>query len=434
MPHSPGLDDIPLTGTHDDILGRLARAEALRAWESLPRKSRAARAFFPFYILAGKAVALFARTGPADFILDLHHRGMRGLAGKNIHPFDDGDGLEKAAGLLQRLQPRGRTALFCLTSHPQGGEGEAGLSVEMMRHALWGLRRLRGRPCRPRIVAAVDPFALDAFSIPMEGLYAGFMAGYHVGFDRLANLRGAISRLLLGDASWESVSFRIASRLAAGGEVSLALAGGVPTTGRVYYAAREFLTRLHRHRPEGTRASELAARLSSDSGFEEFFKSDSVLGALRKSSRRLGESWVIGEMTSRSGSGHALDRVDQGDLPPEAKAALARCAGALGYGEAQASALIEDFSSEFSRQTPYRENLFRFIAARVVAKGIPIVLAPLRHDRPLPKPLRFGEPCALVGAHRARGGPLVRVLGADGAEKEMPVRDFAREFVRSRFP
>jgi hypothetical protein len=139
-------------------------------------------------------------------------------------------------------------------------------------------------------------------------------------------------------------------------------------------------------------------------------------------------------MTSRSGSGHALDRVDQGDLPPEAKAALARCAGALGYGEAQASALIEDFSSEFSRQTPYRENLFRFIAARVVAKGIPIVLAPLRHDRPLPKPLRFGEPCALVGAHRARGGPLVRVLGADGAEKEMPVRDFAREFVRSRFP
>ncbi|MFA6030471.1 MAG: hypothetical protein WC969_11505 [Elusimicrobiota bacterium] len=303
-----------------------------------------------------------------------------------------------------------------------------------MRHAIWALRRLRGRPCRPQVVAAVDPYALDTFSLPMEGIYAGFMAHYHVGFDRQEHLRGPLERLLLGEASWDTVSFRIASALAEGRELVLALGGGVPTTGRVYYAAREFLTRLYKERPARASSAEVAARHCGDREFSDFLGSEEVLGALRKSARRMEESWVIAKLTSAGGASAALGRVDQGELPDEARSALLSCAKALGYDEAEAKARLDSFAEEFAHETPYRENLFRFIVSRVVARGTPILLLPLRHDAPPPQRLIFGAPCALVGARRARGGPLVRVRHPGGREEELAVPDFARGFVRSRFP
>jgi len=37
----------------------------------------------------------------------------------------------------------------------------AHLNFELVRHATLALRAARGRPCRPRLVVAIDPFALD---------------------------------------------------------------------------------------------------------------------------------------------------------------------------------------------------------------------------------------------------------------------------------
>ena len=52
----------------------------------------------------------------------------------------------------------------------------AHLNIELARRSMLDLRKVRGRPCRPRMVVAVDPFALDTLSLLEEGFYAGYGA------------------------------------------------------------------------------------------------------------------------------------------------------------------------------------------------------------------------------------------------------------------
>jgi len=362
----------------------LARAEARRTGD-LPVKSPFARmAIEPLWNLFGMSVGLGAALTPADAFFRLQDRFFRHLAGAHGGlPFDpESPGLRRA---VEACRTGGRQpALLCLASHPPAGD-LLDLNIELLRHGMLALRRLRGRPCRPRLVNAIDPFALDAQPLYREAACAGFMGTYHLGFDRMWRLRGRWSRLLLRGRSWRGEFFRLAACLRSGGEAVLMLGGGTPTTSRVCTCSREALRRLRNRHPEQA----LRALLRAPS-FAAFLRSDQVGARLRRSAWRMMEAWLIACLTD----GEALAESDRGVVGRPARDAFLACAKACGLPEPSAAEALAGFIEEFGREVPYRERLFRVLQKRVVGRGRPILLLPLAH-RLEPLRLEFGHPALL---------------------------------------
>jgi hypothetical protein len=398
-----------VTGKCDDFLALIAEAERT---PGLPWKPPWLRSLcLPFH-LAGRALEGAARLSPApaffafqDFVLGRVAGACGGL------PFDE-EGLRRAERLYSEWAERGKTppvpsgfqappgtgerrtaapALLCLMSHPLVNETETGLIVEMGRHALRALRRLRGPWSRPSLVLGVDCFALDTLGIASEETYASFMGHYHAGLDRQAHLRGLLGSRLMSKTAWTSGAWRIAGTLLSGGELAVALAGGVPVTSRILYAARECLRRLCRERPAGVSPREALAKLGADEGFRGFLDSGLAQGGLRKSAWRLMELWMTALLTVPQ----AYERAGRGEMAEPARAAFCACAAALGYAPEAVRARLSELEDEFARATPYRERFFRLLASRVLAKGRPLFLLPLRH-RTDPLRLEFLEPLLLT--------------------------------------
>jgi hypothetical protein len=240
----------------------------------LPEKNEWSRRWVePLFRLCGIIVAKTMEVVPAEWTIPIHDRLFRFLAKGQSYPYHPKNPvLIRAEAMAERLeQESGRApALLALISHPPVVGDLAHLNFELVRHATFALRQIRRRACRPRLVAAIDPFALDSNSIIEEGLYAGYMGTFHVGIDRLALGRGHWGPDLTPQASWTQMPHRLFSLLAQGGEIGMVLSGGVPTTARTLYGVREWVRQVRQLSPLRLDPVQVDCLMQRDESFRHF--------------------------------------------------------------------------------------------------------------------------------------------------------------------
>lgn len=397
----------PRTGTAQDLMRVVTRAYEGQLDAQgivLPEKSEAARRFLePVVRLAGIALAGVLRALPASCHVAFHDKLYAGLSAPYSYPFDpSAPAVRRAAELAARLEAEtGQApALLAIISHPPVMGELKHLNFELVRHATLALRAVRGRPCRPRLVVAVDPFALDSTSLLEEGLYAGYMGALHLGLDRLALGRGHPGPRLSPQTSWAAMPWRMMRLLAGGGEAGIVLSGGVPETGRVLYGAREWVREARAPGRRGVSVAEAAARLEREPGFRRF-AAQSGVPLPRGVWRRL-EGWLMG-----AAAGLAPD------APPEV---AERVLEVLGVPESARAPLRADLKLDLERETPRRLRLFRALAGRV-ARRRPLILLPVVHGvEPLGVRVREAWSWQAAGRGRAKAGPAGEAPREDGVD------------------
>jgi hypothetical protein len=360
------------TGTAQDLMRVVTKAyeKHLDAEGTvLPRKSELQRSLLePFSRLAGMLMAAVMEVVPADWTVAFHNKLFLHLSSPNVYRFDARSAvILEANALASRLeQETGKApALLAAISHPPVMGDLAHLNFELVRHAILAMREIRGRPCRPRLVVAVDPFALDTISVLEEGLYAGFMGSFHIGIDRLALGRGQPGPLLSPQTRWDRMPLRFLRTLAEGREVGIVLSGGVPSTGRVLYAAREWARRAVAAGALRKDPSRALACLRADLTFSRFEQAASSILPLPKQPWRLLEAWL---MTAAAGL-----------LPGETAGSAAKAAlSCLKVPEEKRAALLAELALDMSRETPARRRLFRLLVGRA-ARRRPLILLPVVH-------------------------------------------------------
>jgi hypothetical protein len=412
----------PRTRTAQDMLRVVtlaAERELAAGGENLPSKSEFARRWVePFFRFVGIAVAGLMNAAPADWTVAFHDRLFAWLAAPHSYAFDAGaPEIARARALAADLERRsGRApALLALISHPPVMGDLAHLNFSLVRLATLALRAVRGRPCRPRLVTATDPFALDTLSIAEEGLYAGYMGTFHIGIDRLALGRGHPGPALTPDAAWPRMPLRLFRFLSRGGEVGLVLSGGIPATGRVLYGAREWTRSARAKSPRRSRPVEVERALRADPGYAGFEKSAAELPRL-PGAWRSAELWM---MLAAAG-------LIAGQGPKDAAAAVL---AALDVPAAERPPLLAQLAADLERETPSRRRLFRLLAGRV-ARLRPVVLIPIVHGtQPLGVRVREAWSWEWDGVGR------IRAARADAPERavETTPEEFAGRFVAENF-
>lgn len=411
----------PRTGTAQDLMRviTLAAERELEKGHVLPAKSEAARRWLePACRLFGVAVAGVLELVPADWGVAFHERLFRALAAPHRYPFDAAAAtLARARALTEALRRRaGREpALLALISHPPVLGDLAHMNLELVRHTTHALRAIRGRPCRPRLVTAIDPFALDTLSLYEEGIYAGFMGTFHLGIDRLSLGRGHLGPLLTPGASWHAMAPRLLRVLGRGGEVGLVPSGGIPGTGRVLYGAREWVGAARRESPRRARPADVARALAAEPAFAGFAQFEPELPR-PPGVWRLLDLWLMAATV--------------GLLPGLAPADAARAIlSALDVPAPRREPLLAELRVDLTRETPRRRRLFRLIAGRV-ARRRPVVFVPIVHGTE-PPGVSVGE----AWAWESSSGGRVRFARADGPEavREATPDEFADLFVEENF-
>jgi hypothetical protein len=413
----------PKTGTAQDLLRIVTRAYELeleRTGTVLPHKTEAQRRWIePAFRAAGVALGLLMEVLPADASVSFHNKLFAALSAPHSYRFDpEGPSLLRARALAARLEKEtGKApALLALISHPPVLGDLAHMNLELVRHATLALRGTRGRPCRPRMVAAIDAFALDSLAIWEEGLYAGYMGTFHIGVDRLALGTGRLGPRLTPGASWAAMPQRLFSALSRGGEVGLVLAGGVPSTGRVLYASREWIRAARRLSPLRSRPSEAAARLAADPSFARFRAAAAGGLPMPAATWRLIDAWLMSAAA--------------GLLPGEtAETAAAAALACLDVPEAERPGLLAELARDMSRETPYRLRLFRLLAGRV-ARRRPLILLPVIH-RSGPRGIDLRE--AWSWEWLSPGKVRARRADAPDSPMDMTTDAFAARFVEENF-
>ncbi|MCX5797702.1 MAG: hypothetical protein NTY77_19605 [Elusimicrobia bacterium] len=419
------------------IVAQAGERALARAGTVLPRKTPLARSLLePPCNLAGSLLRTLFDLLPADLVLSIHDAIHRRLAGGRCYPFDaDAPALARAAAEARTLEAEtGKApALLAFISHPPVLGDLGHLNFELMRHAFLALRAVRRRPCRPRLVVAVDPFALDTAGLAAEGFYAGVMGLYHLGLDRLAFTRGRLSSLILGEAAWPRLAWRLDRRLREGGEVVMSLSGGAPATARMLYTAREWIAAQRRASPLRGRPAEVLRRLRTDQGFRRFEAEGPLGPGLRRSAWRMLEGWIVSAAAGHPWAGSALSQssAETGRLEPEAREALAAGLSALGSTQEQQTAAWAALEEEWPRETPWRRRLFRHLAGRVLARGRPLLFLPVAH-RWGPRPgIVVGEAWSWQAG--AAGRISGRVLGAAPRQWQGTADEFALEFGKANY-
>lgn len=414
------------TSTAQDLMSIVAQAygQDIKARGiTLPAKSRRQRACLePLGIALGMLAAALLEKMPEGRALRVHECVLEKLSSPNSYPFAASSPALRGAGqLLDELSRGGKEpALLAVISHPPVLGEAVHLNFELMRHGVSALCCLRRRPCRPRLVVAVDPFALDSVPLWQEGLYAGFMARYHLGLDRMIRLRKGIGRRLLRKTAWFTMPHRLLGALSQGEAVGMVLAGGVPSTARSLYAFREWLGRQLRLSPRRSRPGEVLSELKKNADFRLFFERCAPLPW--RSSWRLLEAWCLGVL-----AGSAAD----GRLEPGGEEALRACLAALALDEPEAGRALADLEREWARETPYRERFFRLLAGRVLAKGRPILFLPVVHRGGGVEPLGVEIRNAWGWAEGGLGG--VQVLRPGRGPESLTAEAFARSFGEENF-
>lgn len=427
------------TGTAQDLLTVVTRAYEgyiERERLALPDKTSGRKLFLeaPFIVL-GMAIAGILEILPAELVLSFHNKLFGALAAPKSYPFDPNHpALLRARDLAEKVERRTgkRAALVALISHPPVLGDLAHMNFELVRHASHALRLLRRKPCKPRIVAAIDPFALDTVSLPVEGVYAGFMGTYHLGFDRLTLIRRGLTRMLLRRAAWYRLVHRLITRLKGGGEAGMVLAGGVPSTTRTLYAVREWVGRMRRKSPLRVSPAEILKRLRAVPEFARFEAQGPHGDRLAASAWRLAEAWAMASLAGVYGCGGGVSCVDTGALSEASERELSALLKAVGVPDAEAAKSLQELKEELLRETPYRARLFRALAARIVGRGTPAIVLPIVHKS---EAGALGiEPRDAWAWTSAKGGRIEAVSSKPGAAPfSGSAEDFALLFGRENF-
>ena len=412
----------PRTGTAQDLMRVVTRAYELeleRKGARLPVKTERQRRWVePLFRVAGVAFGLLMEAVPGDWNVAFHERMFRHLSSPHVYPFDPAaPAVRRARALVESIRARtGREpALLALLSHPPVMGELAHLNFELVRHATLALRQARGRPCRPRIVAAIDPFALDATAIFEEGLYAGYMGTYHIGIDRLALGREHPGVDMTPRASWTAMPRRLFGELAGGGEVMMVLSGGIPGTSRLLYGVREWARRARHASPHANAAAAVEARMRADPSFQRFERIAAELHA-PKGTWRVFDAWLMAACA--------------GFLPGESAAQAAAAAlSALEVPADRRPALLADLDRDLTRETPTRRRFFRLLARRV-ARRRPLVIVPVVHRS---SPLGVETREAWSWEYAGRGRVSARRADAPDAAVETTADAFADRFVQENF-
>jgi hypothetical protein len=427
------------TGTSQDLLTVVTKAyerHLAATGAELPRKTRAARLALEFpFVLVGKAVAAAMRLMPAETSLSLHDKLFSGLSAPRSYPFEPGSpALARARAEARRLETLTgkKPALLALISHPPVMGEAATMNFELVRHASLALRVVRGAPCRPRLVAAIDPFALDTTPLYQEGVYAGFMGTYHLGLDRMSLGRPAASRLFLPGTGWDRMAHRLLRLLQRGGEAGMVLAGGVPSTTRTLYAAREWVAEARRQSPLKARPAEILARLRVLPGFARLEAEGPHGRGLGKSVWRLAELYAMAFL-----SGVFVESVEEGKscadlgtLDQRGRTAMLAFLAALGLSDELAAESLARLSEELGRETPFRRRFFRILAGRI-ARRRPVVLLPIVHRFGENPGVEVREAWGISGFEK--GMMSAMMAGPVPTEWRMRPQDLAVQFVRENF-
>jgi hypothetical protein len=409
------------TGTAQDLMRVVTKAYEDRLDADgtvLPPKPEFQRLFLePFSRAAGMFLAGVMEIVPADWTVAFHNKLFLGLVAGRTYPFDPASpAIVSARALAERLEKESgkAPALLAAISHPPVMGDLAHLNFELVRHATLALREARGRPCRPRLVVAVDPFALDTISVLEEGLYAGFMGSFHIGLDRLALGRGHPGPLMSPQTRWDRMPHRLFRSLAEGGEIGLVLSGGVPATGRVLYGVREWARRAIFAGPHRADPSRALQCLRGDASFARFEKAALERVPVTRGHWRLLEAWL---MTAAAGL-----------LPNETTEAAARSALAcLQVPETSRAALLVELANDMARETPARRRLFRLLVGRV-ARRRPLILIPIVH-RTEPLAVLEREAWGVVWAGTGRA----RVVREGKPDEVMTAETLAERFTQEHF-
>ncbi len=415
---------VPRTGTAQDLLGVVTRAYELeleRRGVLLPVKSEASRRWIePGFRALGIGLAKVMNAVPADWTVAFHNWLFGSLSAPRTYAFDpQTPAIVGARALIEDLEKRtGRApAILALISHPPVLGDLAHLNFELVRHATLALRAVRGRPCRPRLVAAIDPFALDTASIVEEGLYAGYMGTFHLGIDRLALGRGHPGTALTPLAAWAAMPMRLLRALSEGGEIGLVPAGGVPSTSRVLYGVREWARAVRAKSPRRGRPAEVERALRADPSFARFERAAAAAAPAAGRTWRLIDAWLM--------------MAAAGLLPDE----NADGGGGRGAGlrstvpAAERPDLLAELARDLSRETPRRLRLFRLLAGRV-ARRRPLVLLPIVHRV---EPLGVESLEAWSWEWTGPGRVTARSAAAPAAAVETTPEAFAERFVQENF-
>lgn len=421
--------------TAEDLMAVISCSEKLRIERearSIPDKNPLLKRFLEAPLnFAGVMVYWLVEAIPATLALKIHEFVYTSLAGGRACLFDPRSAAwDWARALVKIVAARtGRKpAMLALLSHPPVSGEHAHLMFDLVRHASLALRVIRGKACRPRVVVAVDAFALDSVSLVGEGLYAGTMGHYHIGLDRMSIRRSSLSASLLTRASWPRTIWRLTRILRSGGEAVMVLSGGVPATTRTLYTSREWLLRCRAGSSLRSRPAEVLRRLREKAGFREF----EARGWSQKSVWRGMDLWLAAALQGGLGAIEgSLPPADSGKLDAEAERVARGCLEALDIAAESVTKYLDEFQAEFSRETPFRSRLFSVLFRRVLASGAPLVLLPLSHDTQA-SAIRASPPWAWCRA--GQEGALEALIGGGKiADWKGGVGEFSRRFVETNF-
>jgi hypothetical protein len=362
----------PRTGTAQDLMRIVTKAYENRLAADgtvLPGKAEHQRHWLePLTRGLGMFLAGVMNLVPGDWTVAFHNKLFLHLSAGKTYPFDPSAKVVRdAAALAARFEREtGKApALLAAISHPPVMGDLAHLNFELVRHSTLFLREVRGRPCHPRLVVAVDPFALDTISVAEEGLYAGFMGSYHLGVDRLALGRGHIGPWMNPTTRWDRMPLRLFRSLAEGGEIGMVLSGGVPATGRVLYGMREWSRRARAAGPYRADPAGALRRLRGEESFRRFESLVATAISFPPGPWRLLEAWLMA--------------VAAGLLPGETpEVAGAAALAALDAPQSERARLQAELVSDLTRETPSRRRLFRLLIGRV-SRRRPLILLPVVH-------------------------------------------------------
>lgn len=329
----------------------------------------------PVFGAAGILLGRLLNLAPAASVLRLHNWGFRVLRSSRVYPWEGQErGVEAARALCRELSREfgGEPALVGIFSHPRADEEMLPLSADLTRAASDTLWKVRDLPCRPRLLVATDPMAVDMLPLPVEAFYAGLMEAYHLGLERWTSARSPAGRWMFAGSHWSRAGWKLLGLLRRRGEVVFALAGGVDYTTRVLYSGRELLRRL----------------------------------CVPKSA----DLEVVRALVGRAGGpGSAGGRV-----PPPALELIREAAGRSAERGGDLERELGRFEEEFARETPYRLRLWKILVRRLVQRGIPLVLIPIAHTRQRPFRVRWMEPQGLGAERGGAAGDSVRVFRFTG--------------------
>jgi hypothetical protein len=409
----------PRTGTAQDLFRIVTRAyeiEVARRGDTLPEKPDAQRLWIdPFFRALGIFIAATMEVIPADWAMVFHDKLYAGIAAPFSYAFDPADpaviGAHALAQSLERATGR-PPALLVLASHPPVMGDLAHMNLEMVRWATLALREARGRPCRPRMLVATDSFALDTASIPSEAIYAGFMGTFHFGIDRLSLGRRTMAAAMTPRANWHSMARRLLGALADGEEAALLLGGGVPSTARVLYGAREWVYLALEASPLRSQPAEVARRLIASADCARALAAVDPVPARPSRPWRTLEAWL---MIAAAG-------LIDGQTATSAGAAALEI---LSVPEERRPALIADLTEATERETPLRRRLFRILAGQVKSA----VVIPIAH-RLDPRGLKILPAWSWTSSRR---GELIERRAGKTGERTVTPDQFAESFVRENF-